>query len=260
MSEGDILYDILHMAMERTRHLSRISATLELTTIFKGETFPKRVIDLGCGRGNWLKVAQELGAEEVVGIEPFGDIAGDIGIPIIKWDLTKPWKPEGEKYDLAICVETAVHLNKRYADTLINTLSATSDLILWSAAVPGQGGVHHINEQPPAYWAKKFKAHGYECYDLRELLWDNMDVEPWYRQNVLIYKRKGTPGFEQYEKYKVATPRHLIHPILFHGLNVEARKQHVVWDFIDNEWIVNYIPKNPDDVPADDEEDTIVIV
>jgi len=61
-------------------------------------------------------------------------------------------------------------------------------VVLFSAAVPGQGGEHHVNEQPPEYWRSLFAERGYDCFDfLRARLRDRSDVRPWYRYNTLIY-------------------------------------------------------------------------
>ena len=57
-----------------------------------------------------------------------------------------------------------------------------------SAAIPGQGGTKHVNEQWPAYWARLFAEHGYVHVDsLRRQLWHDDAVAPCYAQNTLLY-------------------------------------------------------------------------
>ena len=44
---------------------------------------------------------------------------------------------------------------------LVATITKHGDAVLFSAAIPGQGGQDHLNEQWPEYWQKKFEVNGY---------------------------------------------------------------------------------------------------
>ena len=67
-------------------------------------------------------------------------------------------------------------------------MTKLGDVILFSAAVLGQGGTNHVNEQMPSYWAKKFLRLGYVGIDcIRPEVWENYKVQVWYRQNTLMY-------------------------------------------------------------------------
>ena len=60
--------------------------------------------------------------------------------------------------------------------------------VLFSAALPGQGGTHHINEQWHGYWHRLFSQRGFDCFDvLRPRLCSNRDVAWWFRQNIFMY-------------------------------------------------------------------------
>ena len=97
------------------------------------------------------------------------------------------------KFDLAISLEVAEHLSEMRADSFIDDLCALSDLILFSAAVPNQGGKNHVNEQWQSYWAQRFKQRGYHVYDLvRWKIWSRSDIATWYRQNIIVYCRAGS--------------------------------------------------------------------
>ena len=88
-------------------------------------------------------------------------------------------------------LEVAEHLEEEAADNFVRQLTKISDRILFSAAIPDQGGLHHLNERPPSYWAKKFKTYGFNQLDfLRPLFWDDERIEWWYRQNFLIYEKR----------------------------------------------------------------------
>lgn len=159
---------------------------------------PGSVLDVGCGLGTWLKVSKDLGVPHVLGID--GDYVNrDLLRKYINedefkvCDLTKPFQLN-TKYDLALCLEVAEHLPKSSADTLIESLTLHSDHILFSAAIPAQGGQNHLNEQWQSYWMEKFKALGYTPYDLiRPLIWENTKVDLWYRQNIVFYSKSEFP-------------------------------------------------------------------
>jgi len=77
---------------------------------------------------------------------------------------------------------------------LIKFLADLSDVVLFSAALPGQGGVGHINEQPLSYWRSLFAKHGYVFYDaIRPQLWNDDRVAYWYRQNTVLAIKSEVP-------------------------------------------------------------------
>lgn len=149
------------------------------------------VLDVGCGIGTWLYVAKNFGVRDVIGVD------GDF---VEKNLLEKHIKPNefvsadirfpfhiNRKFDLAICLEVAEHLPPASASTLVDSLTKYSDVILFSAAIPGQGGQNHLNEQWPEYWAEKFRNHDYVFLDLiRPHIWNNEKVDFWYKQNIFL--------------------------------------------------------------------------
>lgn len=151
---------------------------------------PRSVIDVGCGRGAWLSVAMELGIADVRGWD--GDYVqrDNLLIPRDRFevaDLSRPLKITGT-YDLALCLEVAEHLPKRISRALVESLTSVAPVVLFSAAIPGQGGNHHINEQFPEFWWRLFDERGYVALDVvrPRIAWDAR-AEPWYAQNMLLY-------------------------------------------------------------------------
>ena len=149
---------------------------------------PRSVIDIGCGTGTWLSVAQEVfGTQDILGLDGGYVNLDDLMIrrdSFVATDLRRGFDA-GRRYDLAICLEVAEHLPEKSGDLLVDSLVNASDFILFSAALPGQGGHLHINEQPFEYWIGKFEQRGYGFYDLiRPLVWQDAEVDWWYRQNV----------------------------------------------------------------------------
>jgi SAM-dependent methyltransferase len=165
------------------------AAEVVLPYVFTQFGKPESVVDIGCGLGTWLTVAQQLGVKIILGID--GDYVVKDSLTIenqyfISHDLTQPFAFE-KKFNLAICLEVAEHLPEEAALNLIQTLTNASNLLLFSAALPNQGGQNHINEQPFSYWFKRFEAVGFFPIDaLRPHFWQNGKVEWWYRQNMFI--------------------------------------------------------------------------
>jgi len=143
---------------------------------------PKTVVDVGCGEGLWGKAFEGSGCE-VLGLDGHPDPA----IPAQSVDLADELPTFERPFDLAVCLEVAEHLPPARAETFIAEMCRLSDTILFSAAVPGQGGTGHLNEQWPQYWVNLFVAHGFTCSDdLRWKIWGDDRVCWWYRQNLMV--------------------------------------------------------------------------
>jgi SAM-dependent methyltransferase len=151
---------------------------------------PKSVIDFGCGHGAWLKAFQESGVKVIGGLDgPWVD-QSKLLIDKTRFktvDLSQPFDIDG-KWDLAICVELAEHLPEKASRPLIRALTSAAPIVLFSAAIPGQTGTCHINEQWPAYWKSLFAERGFRGLDpIRRHVWQDSRVDWWYQQNVFLY-------------------------------------------------------------------------
>ena len=149
----------------------------------------KTAVDFGCGTGTFLKYLKDNGVS-VTGLDRdynnkrITEITKD---EFIQTDLTKPVHL-GKKYDLSISLEVAEHLPESSAETFITSLCEASNVVLFSAAVKGQGGVGHINEQFLSYWQKIFLKKRYFMLDIiRPEIWNDEIIPPYYRQNVVIF-------------------------------------------------------------------------
>lgn len=155
---------------------------------------PASIVDAGCGSGEWLAVFAEHGVGDYLGLDGPWVEPAQLAIPAHRFqpcDLAHPFHLP-RTFDLVISLEVAEHLPAFAAAGFVRSLTELGPVVLFSAAVPGQGGVCHINEQWPGYWAAHFRAQGYEAIDcLRPRLWSHPDVEWWYAQNVLLFARPG---------------------------------------------------------------------
>ncbi|WEK05016.1 MAG: class I SAM-dependent methyltransferase [Candidatus Devosia phytovorans] len=168
-----------HTALAAERILAALPAGLKRSS----------VADIGCGTGTFLAAALATGAGRAFGIE--GDwvtaaMLDDARIAFAPQDLEQPFT--GPKVDLAISLEVAEHLSPGRAPGFIADLVSLAPAVLFSAAIPGQGGVGHRNEQWHSFWATLFAAQDYRAYDIiRDTIWTDEDIPAWYRQNAILY-------------------------------------------------------------------------
>jgi SAM-dependent methyltransferase len=153
---------------------------------------PESVVDFGCGVGTWLAVAKQLGTQRCLGLEGSWvktQAPAMAGLDIRETDLEREVSLE-ERFDLAISLEVAEHLAPERAESFVTDLCKVSDVVLFSAATPGQDGDGHQNEQLPSYWAEHFIRHRYVPLDvIRPVVQFDRRVEVWYRTNIILYVR-----------------------------------------------------------------------
>jgi SAM-dependent methyltransferase len=165
------------------------------------------VLDVGCGLGTFLRAFQENGVRHVLGVDGDHVPASRLLIDPSRFrsaDLARGLDVAG-RFDLAVSLEVAEHLPAERAAGFVADLCRAADVVLFSAAIPGQGGTHHVNEQWPSWWAVRFRAHGYEAFDLlRPALWADEEVEWWYRQNCLVFAN--AEGLRRNPRLRTAPP------------------------------------------------------
>jgi hypothetical protein len=163
-----------------------------IVPVILAATGPVRsVVDVGGGNGGWLQVFRKCGAEEVLlidnpNVEPnlLIEKACFKGV-----DLNRSF-PAPRRFDLAVCLECAEHLTPGRAKPLVEWLTRSADVVVFSAAIPGQGGKGHINERHPEYWRNLFQQRGFTRFDvLRPRIIHDQAIPWWYRQNLFLFSR-----------------------------------------------------------------------
>lgn len=213
------LYDEKFYLMQKDGSLKSATEILPIVAEF---VHPRRVVDIGCGVGGWLAVWQKFDAE-IYGID--GDYVDRSQLFIDEENFYPANLEErvtlNKRFDLAMSLEVAEHLSPERADSFVEDLTRLADVILFSAAIPAQGGTGHVNEQWQSYWAKKFLRFGYVAVDcIRPKIWTNETVEICYRQNVFIYAKSTKlyryPELQAYYlKHRDAHIFDVVHPELW---------------------------------------------
>lgn len=181
---------------------------------------PESLIDVGCGIGNWLKEFEKNDVVDLFGLDgthlnkSLFLLNSD---KLMLLDLEKSFTLN-RKFDVAISLEVAEHLKADSAISFVKSLCSLSDIVVFSAAVPGQGGQNHLNEQWPSYWKKIFQDQGYHFNDIiRPLIWLNDNVRVHYKQNIFVASKK--PIHQNIEKNAIID---LLHPEMLQGKMKEA--------------------------------------
>jgi SAM-dependent methyltransferase len=190
----DWIYDSEYY--ERSVEHTASRSAFRMATTIRDDLQVARVIDVGCGTGALLEALRERGCH-VRGLER-SDAALRYcrarQLDVERFDLERDVYNGNDRFDAAISLEVAEHLPTTAADRYVDLLTRLSDLVVFTAALPGQGGTHHINEQPRSYWIEKFRERGYEYARERSDRWRHAwktagDVESWYHENLMIFQR-----------------------------------------------------------------------
>jgi hypothetical protein len=118
----------------------------------------KTIIDVGCGPAGMTLYGNYKGVH-MLGID------GDTSIPARDYihfhDYTHGPLELDQTFDLAWSTEFVEHVYDTYIPNFMPSYQKAK-YVYCSAAPPGQGGYHHVNEQPLEYWYKVFDAYGFD--------------------------------------------------------------------------------------------------
>lgn len=148
---------------------------------------PSSVLDVGCGPGIYAEAIQNLASHPIV----VRGVDSDPRAPawVVPTDITVAHAPG--VFDLVLCLEVLEHIPAlRSRRALRYLIGAQPSTLLFSAAIPGQGGEGHVHLQPRSYWVRRFHTHGYYLdIDRTEAMLAHIRTGPhmgWFTQNAMV--------------------------------------------------------------------------
>ena len=211
-------------------NVHNVLAPKEIVPILIELFSPKSVVDVGCGIGTFLHVFKENNVSDLVGLDgAWVDkklLSQNIPLSCFLEVNLEEKVRLNRKFDMAICLEVAEHLHKDFANNIVLTLTNLSDVVVFSAAIPNQGGQNHLNEQWLSYWEKLFNACDFLMYDIiRPQIWDNPNIYFWYKQNMVVFIKKGNVYNALQKKSSIAI-KNIVHPELYmRNINILEKYQ-----------------------------------
>lgn len=222
-SPGAYTPDFYAWQMQRSLDSARVILPLLLAHVA-----PRSVVDVGCGVGPWLKACAELGIDDHLGLDGDYINPSQLMIPAGNFtarDLNQPIRLD-RRFDLCLSLEVGEHLPADRAAAYVQDLTRLADVVLFSAAIPYQGGTAHVNEQWPEYWAILFARCGFTAIDvIRPQVEADTRVCAWYRQNTLVFAAPA--ALDRFPASALAAGRPLtrIDPEIYAWAHVRGRVQ-----------------------------------
>lgn len=180
-------------------------------------------IDIGGGLGVWLRALKDLNHANILVLDG-SDVDRSKFLcanefrkcDLSNYDMSGIIQKVHGRFDIAVTIEVAEHLDEICAEAFIDNLCTAADIVLFSAAIKCQGGNHHVNEQMQSYWADKFLQRGYKPLDcIRKTFWNDSDIDFLIKQNCILYV-KNSRYEELSDKLKPSDlPLDIVHPELY---------------------------------------------
>lgn len=137
---------------------------------------PASYLDVGSGTGAMVNTARKLG------IDAYG--VDQLPRPdswLFQRDLRQSLDL-GREFQFVSCIEVVEHMPPHAAETLCQTLArhtSPGGILIFTSALPGNGGTGHLTMQPPFWWRGKLYEAGLTFSTLLTLklalLWSNID-------------------------------------------------------------------------------------
>lgn len=138
----------------------------------------RTVLDLGAGLGYSSHYFHNAGLQ-VIAVDGLPSNVRDSVFPETLVDLSVA--SVTCRVDLVHCQELVEHVEERHVENVLKSLTC-GKFIVMTNALPGQGGYHHVNEQPTEYWIQHLRR--YSCEVLVE---DTNRVRALAAQDKAVY-------------------------------------------------------------------------
>lgn len=165
------------------------------------------VLDVGSGLGYLPAYISQNYHLPVIGIEGLDFNVANSQYPLVHHDLTQgPFVCS--PVDLVTCVEVVEHIEPKYLDNLLDTLTR-GRLLLMTHAIPEQHGDFHVNKQPSSYWIEQLATRNFgllaqDTNVIRKLAASEEHFPTYFAQSGLLFGRLpvAMPAAKKEEKEK----------------------------------------------------------
>jgi 2-polyprenyl-3-methyl-5-hydroxy-6-metoxy-1,4-benzoquinol methylase len=189
------IYDDAFFAEWGRSNRAYVNSAKVIVDVLYDNFAPRRLVDLGCGCGVYSHFFKEKGVEVVCidAVQPPEMYA--FPVKIVQQDMTVPFDNIWGDFDLALCLDVGEHIPEELSEPFLKNTTQFSDKLIMSCAPPGQGGHHHVNEQPKRYWIEKLRAHGFDydkkrtgvlCETFKQVRTELM----WMWEHISLYERR----------------------------------------------------------------------
>ncbi|MBS0620863.1 MAG: methyltransferase domain-containing protein [Verrucomicrobia bacterium] len=174
---------------EEALHDHKYDAPLsQAIATFFAEEGAHSLVDFGCGMGDYTKALEAHGfsCEAYDGNPATPLLTAGLGKTL---DLAEPFDLH-KRFDWVLCLEVGEHIPKAHETTLLENLIRHSEKgILLSWALPGQGGVGHVNEEENRYIEERLTSYGYDRDLIAEEKLRAAASWWWFRNTVMVFRR-----------------------------------------------------------------------
>jgi hypothetical protein len=145
----------------------------------------KTIIDIGCGDGSYVKEFRRKGftCDGFDGC-PLTEKIPYCGIKDLSKELVFI---TAFKYDLAICLEVGEHIPQKYEQFFIDNICITSDNIILSWAIEGQGGLGHVNCRNNDYIIAEMKKRNFDYDAIATNFLRKNSTLPWFKNTLMAF-------------------------------------------------------------------------
>lgn len=196
---GEILYnEKFHQQIDESEAVQAELLALWIKDRLRHLWTEVHVDDIGASRGLYVRKLLAMGIS-AKGYDKFTEYE-----PLVtRCDITQPMTLEsgigwGKKFFVTLCLEVFEHVEDVHWERMILNLIQRANVVIFSAALLGQGGTGHINCRSRYEWIRRFAMMGWmldldSTEHLVAFLSKNPGVMGWLKANVMIFVRVQRP-------------------------------------------------------------------
>ena len=148
----------------------------------------KSVYDLGCGHGEYTRYLNQ-NSFECSGFDgnPYTNqiTNGLCYVLNLTEDINLP------EVDCVLCLEVGEHIPKKFESVLINNIvKSTSNYLILSWAVEGQGGEGHVNCRNNDYVKGLLEDRGFRNISEDELILREASHLSWFKNTIMVFEKR----------------------------------------------------------------------